>query len=149
MPPIYINTDNSNKSEKVFVANLAGDSVDTVEAKMKEMVVKAIEKAPEFTTNKVDPAKGYTLMFKVTKFKSEGREASCTITGEILRYPNVTYSKDKRAGNSQTETVFFGGNWTQSASATGRRAAVDCVEAIMESMVPKSYPVMKADMTKR
>ena len=149
MPPIYINTDNSNKSDKVFIASLAGDSVDTVEAKMKEMVVKAIEKAPEFTTNKVDPAKGYTLRFKITKFKSEGRDASCTIAGEILRYPTVSYSKAKGAGSTQTETVMFAGNWGGSASASGRSAAVDCVEAIMESMIPKSYPVMKSDMTRR
>jgi hypothetical protein len=43
------------------------------------------------------------------------------------------------------------GNWSGSATATGRgrNAVLDCVEAIVEGMVPKSFPVMKADMTRR
>jgi hypothetical protein len=149
MPPIFINTDNSDKTDKVFIGTLAGPAMTVVEEKMRAMVVKAIEKAPEFTTNKIDNPKGYTLMFKLTKFAAEGREASCTITGEILRYPKVGYSKAKEAGKAQTETVMFGGEWKGSASASGRSAAADCIEAIMESMIPKSYPVMKSDMTRR
>lgn len=149
MPPIYINTDNSDKNNKVYNANMVGPLSADVESKMQAMVVKAFEKASEFTTNKVDKPKGYTLYFKVTKFKSEGRNASCTISGEILRFPNVTYSKDKRADASQVETVMTGTNWSNSASAMGRTAVMDCVEAIMETMVPRSFPVMKADMGRR
>ena len=47
--------------------------------------------------------------------------------------------------------VMIGGDWKGSATASGKgkRAMLDCVEAIMEGMVPKSIPVMKADMTRR
>jgi len=149
MPPIYINTDNSNKNSKIYVADLVGPAVAEAEAKMQSIVVKAFEKESEFTTNKIDNAKGYTLTFKVTKYAASGRDASCTITGDIVRFPAVTYSKAKGAGATQDEKVMFGGTWSASASASGRTAAADCIEAVMEALVPKSFPVMKSDMARR
>ena len=152
MPQIYINTDNTNKTNKIFVAALVGqDAVTAAEEKIKATVEKALSKTTEFTTGTIPNPKGYTLRLKVSKFSASGNEASCTITGEILRYPTVTYSKSKFAGKSQTETVMFAGNWTGSATATGhgKYAALECIEAIVESMVPRSFPVMKADMLRR
>jgi hypothetical protein len=151
MPPVFINTDNTDKKNKIYVANAVGEGIAEAEDKMQAMVIKAFEKASEFTTNKIDNPKGYTLYFKVTKFNASGSDTSCTITGEILRYPTVAYSKAKGAGKTQVESVMTGGNWSGSATASGKgkRALLDCVEAIMESMVPKSIPVMKADMTRR
>ena len=151
MPPIYINTDNSDKDNKIYRASLVGEGMTDAEDRMKAAVIKAFEKAPEFTTNKITDPKGYTLLFKVTKFNVSGHETSCTINGEVLRYPTVTYSRAKGAGANQTETVMTAGQWTGSATASGKgtRAVIDCVEAIMESMVPKSIPVMKSDMTRR
>jgi len=149
MPPIFINTDNSDKTKKIFIANLAGAASAEAEDKMKAMVIKAFEKVPDFTTNNITDPKGYTLMLKVTKFAAD-RETSCTITGEILRYPKAA-SKSKQSDGSGTETVMFGGTWGGSATASGKgkSAVIDCVEAILEGMIPKSIPVMKADMNKR
>jgi hypothetical protein len=150
MPPVFINTDNTDKKNKIYIANIVGEASADVEDKMQSMVVKAFEKESDYTTNKVANAKGYTLEFKITKFSAAAHETSCTIQGLILRYP-ASYSKSKQGGGSGEDVVMFAGNWTSSATASGKgpRAALDCVEAIMEGMVPKSFPVMKADMTRR
>ena len=147
MPPIYINTDNSDKKHKIYIASLAGNAVDAAETKMQEMVVKAFEKQSDFTTNKTDNPKGYTLIFKLTKFSSSGGETSCTIDGDIVRYPSVATKKS----GSGAEKVMFGGNFSISASVSGggNGAAIQCVEAIMEPLVPKAIPVMKSDMGRR
>lgn len=151
MPPIFINTDNTNKNKKIYIANAVGEGMSEAEDKMQEMVIKAFEKASDFTTNKIDDPKGYTLVFKVTKFSSADHETSCTIQGTILQYPAVTYSKAKQSNKSDAVIVMFAGDWKGSATASGKgkRAMLDCVEAIMEGMVPKSIPVMKSDMTRR
>jgi hypothetical protein len=150
MPPIYINTDNSDKKHKIYIANAVGEGLGEAEDKMQAMVIKAFEKASEFTTNKIDNPKGYTLVFKITKFNAGDHETSCTINGTILQYPAVTYSKSKESSGSDAVMV-MAGDWKGSATASGKgkHAMLDCVEAIMESMVPKSIPVMKSDMTRR
>lgn len=151
MPPIFINTDNSDKTKKIYIANAVGEGMGEAEDKMQAMVIKAFEKAPEFTTNKIDNPKGYTLVFKVIKFDAGDHDTSCTIQGTILQYPVVTYSKSKESKKDDAVMVMIGGDWKGSATAAGKgkRAMLDCVEAIMESMVPKSFPVMKADMNRR
>jgi hypothetical protein len=151
MPPIFINTNNNDKKHKIYVANAVGEGLAEAEDKMQAMVIKAFEKASEFTTNKIDDPKGYTLVFKVTKFETAEHETSCTIQGQILQFPAVTYSKAKESSKSDAVVVMFAGDWKGSATASGRgkRAMLDCVEAIMEGIVPKSIPVMKADMTRR
>lgn len=151
MPPIFINTDNNDKKHKIYVANAVGEGLAEAEDKMQDMVIKSFEKAAEFTTNKIDDPKGYTLVFKVSKFSSADHETSCTIQGTILQFPAVTYSKSKESNKSDAVMVMIGGDWKGSATASGKgkRAMLDCVEAIMEGMVPKSIPVMKADMTRR
>jgi hypothetical protein len=151
MPPVFINTDNNDKTKKIYIANAAGEVMTDAEEKMKAMVVKAFEKIPDFTTIKVNNPKGYTLVFKVTKFNAGDHETSCTISGQILQYPSVTYSKSKQSSKSDAVMVMIAGNWSGSATATGRgkNAIIDCVEAIMEGIVPKSIPVMRSDMMRR
>ena len=141
MPPIFINTDNDPK-EPLFLAKLAGDKAADLEKKMQEVVIKVIEKDSTFTTNKIKDPKGYSLRFQVSKFKSEGRETSCTVKGEILQYPKLTYMKGG-PGTAMVSLPFSG-----SATATGRFAAVDCVESITESLVKKSLPLMREHMVK-
>jgi hypothetical protein len=147
MPPTYINTDNNDKKNKIYIATLVGQGHADAEDKMKEMVIKAFEKESAFTTNKIDNPKGYTLVFKVTKFDASGGDTSCTITGEILRYPAA---KTKSHG-SKPEKVMTSGEWSGTAAVSGKGAAAvaQCVEAIMERIVPKSFPVMTADMARR
>jgi hypothetical protein len=141
MPPIFINTDNTNPKEKLYVAKLAGDKAAELEKKMQETVVKVIEKDPTFTTNKMKDAKGYSIRLVVSKLKTEGGETNCSLSGEILQYPKLTYMK-KGPGTAMVSTSMTG-----SASATGSFAAVDCVEAITESLVKKAIPIMRAHMT--
>jgi hypothetical protein len=127
MPPIYINTDNSDKKHKIYIANAVGEGLGEAEDKMQVMVVKAFEKASEFTTNKIDNPKGYTLVFKVTKFDGGDHETSCTIQGTILQYPAVKYSKAKESKKDDAVMVMVGGDWKGSATASGRgkRAMID------------------------
>ena len=144
MPPIFINTDNSDKKNKIYNANLAGS--EEAEAKMKEMVLKAFEKDSEFTTNNIKDPKGYTIRFKITKFESSGGDTTVTIQGEILRYPKAPSKK-----GAADENVNLSKNWENTATVSGKgsAAAVQAVEAILELMVPKSKPIMKVDMTRR
>lgn len=146
MPPIFINTNNDDKKHKIYIANLTGTAMDAAEQKMKEMVVKAFKDDADFTTNKIDNPKGYTIRLEVTKFDVSGGETSCTITGEILRYPKAASKK-----GSADEKVMVSRDWSNTAAASGKGtgAVVQCVEAILELMVPKSIPVMKIDMTRR
>jgi hypothetical protein len=150
MPPIFINTDNTDKKHKIYIANAVGEGMSEAEDRMQAMVVKAFAKVPEFTTNKINDPKGYTLVFKVSKFSAGDHETSCTISGMVLQYPAITYSKAKESSGSDAQMV-SAGDWKSSATATGRgkQAMLDCIEAIMEGMVAKSIPVMKYDMTRR
>lgn len=143
MPPIFINTDNSNPKDKLYSASVAGAVAAELEKKMQEMVVKVIEKDSTFTTNKIKNAKGYSIRLKVAKLETEGREAKCSLSGEILLYPQVTYSKEGN-GEQMLSTGMRG-----SARATGRFAAIDCVESITEDLIKKAIPIMRADIGNR
>jgi len=138
MPPIYIHTDNSDPKERLYEAKLAGEKAALLEKKMQDTIVKVIEKDATFTTNKLKDAKGYTIRLTVSKLKVEGRETKCSLSGEIVEYPKISYGK----GGSKMLTT----GMTGSASATGSFAAVDCVEVITESLVKKAIPIMRSDM---
>lgn len=140
MPPIYIHTDNSDPKDKLYDAKFAGDKAQALEQKMQETIVKVIGKDPTFTTSKFKDAKGYTIRLSVSKLKVEGRETDCSLSGEIVEYPKITYSKEGPGSKMLTTGM------TGSASATGRFAAVDCVEVITESIVKKALPIMRSDM---
>ena len=119
MPPIFVNTDNTNPNDKLFRASVAGAVAAELEKKMQETVVKIIEKDSTFTTNKIKNAKGYSIRLKVAKLETEGRETKCSLAGEILLYPQTTYSKEGN-GEQMLSTGMRG-----SARATGRFAAID------------------------
>jgi hypothetical protein len=138
MPPIYIHTDNSDPKERLYEAKLAGEKAALLEKKMQDTIVKVIEKDATFTTNKLKDAKGYTIRLTVSKLQVEGRETKCSLSGEIVEYPKISYGK----GGSKMLTT----GMTGSASATGSFAAVDCVEVITESLVKKAIPIMRSDM---
>jgi hypothetical protein len=142
MPPIYINTENDPK-DPIFVAKLTGEQAAACEKMMRDTIVKVIEKDSTFTTNKIKNPKGYSIRLEVSKFKAEGRETSCTLSGMILEYPKLTYMKGA-PGTAVVSLPFSG-----SATASGRFAAVDCVEAVAESLVKKALPLMKKHMAER
>ena len=132
------------------MANAVGEGMADAEEKMQAMVIKAFEKVPDFTTIKTGSPKGYTLIFKVAKFEAGDHETSCTVSGMIVQYPVITYSKARESTGSDAIMV-SAGDWKSSATASGKgkRAMLDCIEAIMEGMVPKTIPVMRSDMLRR
>jgi len=143
MPPIFINTDNSNKKKRIYIADKAGSASAQVEEKIQAMVIKAFEKQSEFTTNKIDNPKGYTLFCEVKEFSASGGDTTMKIVIEIIRYP-ASYSKH----GSKGEKVMTSGELSGTATVSGKDIGQG-VEAIMERIVPKTFPVMIADMARR
>jgi len=143
MPPIFVNTDNSNKKKRIYIADKAGSASAQVEEKIQGMVIKAFEKQSEFTTNKIDNPKGYTLFCEVKEFSASGGDTTMKIVIEIIRYP-ASYSKH----GSKGEKVMTSGEVSGTATVSGKDIGQG-VEAIMERIVPKTFPVMIADMARR
>ena len=143
MPPIYVNTDNTNFTNKVYNGTLAKENAAAVEKKMQDVVVKVIGKVPDFTTNKMPNPKGYSIMLKLAKLEATAHQVKCTLSGELLRYPNM-YSV-KGSGQGMVSTSFTG---SATATGMGKFAVVDCVEAVVEDMIAKAIPAMRSDITK-
>ncbi len=145
MPPIFINTNNSDKKHRIYVGDKAGSAAVPAEDKIKEMVIKIIANEATFTTNNITDPKGYTLFFEVSEFSGSGGSVDCKITGEILRYP----SSATKGHGAKAEKVMVSGEWSGKAQVSGRDALAQAIEAIMEKIVPKSFAVMTADMARR
>ena len=141
--PIFVNTDNTKVTDKMYNAQLAKENAAAAEKKMQEVVVKTIAKDPGFTTNKVANPKGYSIKLKIAKLESTHHETKCTLSGELLRYPNMKSMKGSGVG--MVSTSFSG---SAAASGMGKFAVIDCVEAITESMVKKAIPAMKQDINR-
>ncbi len=143
--PIYVETDNSDKKDKLFDASVAGTTAAKAEAKMQKMVRDAVDAAAGFTTAKTDGIRGYFVRLKVSKLDTKGHSTKCSISGSIERYPK-TATKSRGAGSEMVTT-----GWSGSAEATGtsEQSIMDCVEAITEGMLPKGIKAMTDDMRKR
>jgi hypothetical protein len=144
MPPIFINTDNSNKKKRIYIGDKAGGASADVEDKIRAQILKIIEPKSEFTTNKIDDAKGYTLFCEVTEFGASGGDKSIKIVIEIIRFP-ASYSKKGPKG----EKVMTNGELSGKGAGSGRSGLSDAIELIMQTIVPKTFPVMIADMARR
>lgn len=142
MPDIYVNTDNSNRTSKLFNADKLGKSAAAGEKKMQEAVVEAISKAPDFNTDK--PGKGYSLRMKVLA-ESVGRGTKYTVTVEIIRYP-LSPTKGGKAEEPVMSTAKPG-----SATVEGGSEAdlLDAIAELTKNNVKASLPVMRIDMTRR
>lgn len=141
MPPIYVNTDNSNVTDKMYNGQLAKENAAAAEKKMQDIVIKTIAKDPRFTTKKVVNPKGYSIKLRIAKLETLGSETKCSMTGELLRYPNMKAFKGSGVG--MVSTSF---NGSAAATGMGKFAVIDLVEAITESMVKKAIPAMKTDI---
>jgi hypothetical protein len=146
MSQIFVNTDNTNLKDKLYTAQMAGENAKAAEDAMQKIVTRVIGKNPGFTTAKIANPKGYSIRLKISKLQQTPAETKCTVSGEIVRYPNTFSSSQKGGGEAMVTTGMSG-----SATATGRGkfAVIDCVEAISESLVAKTIPLMRQDMTKR
>lgn len=139
MPPIFVDVDN-NPKDKLFNASKAGQAATKAEAKIQSVVKKIIDKSAGFTTTKTSPVKGYRIRLNVATLDVANHETKCKIKGELLRYPS----------NKGGDAMLSLGDWSGSATAsgTGEGSILDCVEAITESMVTKSVPVMRSDISR-
>ena len=141
--PIFVNTDNTNLTDKMYNGQLAKDNAAAAEKKMQEIVIKTIGKDPGFTTAKVPNPKGYTIKLKIAKLETTAHETKCSMSGEVLRYPSK-----KTATGSGSEMVSTSFTGSAAATGMGKFAVIDCVEVITESMVKKAIPAMKLDFNR-
>ena len=133
MPPIYLNTEKIDK-KRIFIADVAGGASAEVEDLMKKTVIAALVKNAEFTTNKYDGAKGYTLEMELQKVEvDKAGNTACTMSTTIRRYPD---------GN----TASVGGKSNSKVGPPADKGAIfDCVKAMVKETVDKSLPVMTKD----
>jgi hypothetical protein len=147
MPTIFVDTDNSNPDpeKKIYRGHHAGAAQFQAEAKIQTVVRKVLDKAADFTWTKFEKAKGYTLRLSVAKVDVVKPDTKCTMSGEILLYPRQMSMK-KGEGEIMVSLRMSG---SATASGTGPRAVVDCVEAICEDLIPKSLKTMREDFGTR
>jgi len=147
MSTIFVDTDNSNPDpeKKLYRGVRAGAAAFKVEEKMQKVVRKVVDGVADFTWAKTEKSKGYALRLSVAKVGVAGGSTTCSLSGEILRYP-PTATKTRGKGE---EMVSLGMSGTATATGTTDRAVLDCVEAIVEDLVPKSLKAMRLDFGKR
>lgn len=146
MSVIFVNTDNTNVANKLFNGSKAGAEAKAVEDVMQKTVIKVIGKQPGFSTAKTPNPKGYSIKLEIAQLQQTPRETSCSLKGELVRYPNTFSVSKKGGGETMVSTSFTG---SAKATGMGKFAVIDCVEAIAESMIPKTIPAMRQDMLQR
>ena len=146
MSVIFVNTDNTNMANKLFNGMKAGAEAKAVEEVMQKIVIKVIGKHPGFSTAKTPDPKGYSIKLEIAQLVQTGRETSCSLKGELVRYPNTFTVAKKGGAETMVSTSFTG---SAKATGMGKFAVIDLVEAIAESMVPKTIPAMRQDMLQR
>jgi hypothetical protein len=145
MSQIFVDTDNSNPTNKLFKGALAGAAAAKAEGKMQAVVKRIVDKSAGFTTTKFDKAKGYSIRLAVSKVDTANHKTSCSLSGSIVRYP-ATVTMSRGAGEEMVSTSMTG---SATADGTTEGSLLDAVEAVAESLVTKSVPIMRADFQKR
>jgi hypothetical protein len=145
MPTIFVDTDNSDASNKLYNGSKAGSSSTKVEGKMQATVKRIIDKTPGFSTTKVGNAKGYYIRLEISKLEVADHKTKCTLSGSITKYPKGVTMK----GAKGDEMLSLGWGGSATADGTGEGSLLDCVESITEDMLKKGIPVMNADFPKR
>ena len=145
MSIIFVDTDNSDLENKIYVATMAGSAGPKAEAKMEAAIKKIMIKTPGFTVDKPEKPKGYTIRLKIAKIEKGGGNTKCMLSGSIVRYPKS--STAKRGEGEEMVSTSMTGNAT--ATGTSDNSIWDCVEAIAEELATKSIQAMKIDWGKR
>ena len=145
MPKIFVNTDNSSPTSKVYLAAKVGSSAGAVEKKMQDTVRGLLKNSLDFTTDKQASSKGYSLRIEVTKVVPSGADTVYTIHNEIVRYPSSGGKSGKGAEMVSLQTKDI----TITVTGHSEGLLLDGVEAATENIVAKALPQMKIDMTKR
>ena len=146
MSLIYVNTDNTNATDKLFNGAKAGAEAKAVEEVMQKVVVNIVGKNAGFTTTKMANPKGYSIKLEIARLEQVGRETSCSLKGELVRFPN-SFTVAKNGGAATMVSTSFTGS--AKAIGMGKHAVVELVEAITEGMIPKAIPAMRQDMLQR
>ncbi len=141
MPNIFVNSDNSNLTSKIYKAGKVGKSAAAAEKKMQDVVRAIVGKAPGFVTDKSAAGKGYTIRIEVTKVEAAGG----TVHPEIVRFPS-TAGKGGR-GEEMVSTLTKDPSITVEGTSEG--LLLDGIEAVTENIATKSLPLMRMDMLKR
>jgi hypothetical protein len=102
---------------------------DKAKAAMKEAVEGVVKKASGFTSSK--KGEGYTVRLKVAELTVDGKEVSCKLSGELLRFPKPEMVSTSLSGSGKA------------AGMKPEDAVEDCIGAVAEDMMKKVIPVMK------
>ncbi len=145
MPKIFVNTDNSSSTSKIYKAGKVQKSAEAVEKKMQEEVRAVVTKAPDFTTDKAGAGKGYTIRLEVSKVEAAGPKTTYTVHPEIVRYP-ASAGRGGRGDEMVSTTTKDPSILVEGGSEA---MLLDGIEAVTESIVTKSLPLMRLDMTRR
>jgi hypothetical protein len=144
MSLIFINTDNSNPKDKIYVAS-ASKSPIKAEARMQKGVRAAVKDSSGFTTEKTEDARGYTIRLKFVKATVADQKTKCELSGELIRYPESGPKMKPGDGTS----VGFNFTGKGAVGGTDEGALLDCIEGVAKDMVLKAVPGMKSDMANR
>jgi len=136
MPPIFVNTDNSNINDKLYRASKLGKSAAAAEKVMQDGVIAAVGKSADFTTDKSKSAKGYTLKLDVVAQTSAGK-TTVSLNIVIERYPD---------GDAVQIKVHSG---TGTVNVSPEKFPLDTLQEIAQGAATKALPVMRIDMTRR
>jgi len=145
MPKIFVNTDNSNAMSKIYKATKVGKSAAAVEKKMQEEVVAALGKTADFTTDKSESSKGYTIRIEVIKVETVGPKTTYTFRSSIVRYPSTAGQGGK--GEEMVSTTSK--DPTITVQGASEAMLLDGVESVTENIVNKSLGGMRVDMARR
>jgi hypothetical protein len=123
MADIYVDIGpmDSSKAPKEYAAKAKDAMCEAVET--------AVKKASGFTSSK--KGEGYTIRLKVAELAVDGKEVSCKLSGELLRFPKPEMVSTSLSGSGKA------------AGMKPEAAVEDCIGAVVEDMMKKVFPVMK------
>ena len=140
---IYVNTDNSDATSKLYDARKIGKSADAAEKRMQQAVIDVLkDKKLDFNTD--TPGKGYSLRMKVLTERI-GQGTKYTVTIEIVRYPLET----GKGGKGEISVPISARPGEAIVEGSSEANVLDAIEQLTKSNVKASLGVMKIDMTRR
>ena len=142
MPQIYVNTDNSNRTKKLFNASKLGSSAAAAEKKMQEAVKEVVSKQADFTTD--TPGKGYSLKMDVVT-EPAGRGTKYSVKIEILRYPSVT----GKGGTGELSVPITARPGSATIEGGSTADIVDAIGELAKNNAKAALGPMRVDMTRR
>ena len=142
---IFVNTDNSDPTKKIYSGLAAGKYAAKAEEKMQKAVIRVLGKATGFTTTKSDGARGYTIRLKVAKVEIVNNKTKSSVSGYVELYP----AKATKTGIDGEEWIVPNMTGTATADGTDERAAIDGIESIVEDLVAKAIPPIRTDAATR